>query len=206
VTVPTTEGDERRARDLPAPVLTITPGAGSARSPVAVDHAPDRQRLPVARRKVNRDEQVEVLVTPASRLNASPLDDPGGHRSDQSGALGGREEATRKQKTLVRVTPTDERLRPDDAGMPEIYDRLVVQDEFASTFGLARLGCQDELLAGVALRAAVESRSGRHPGSTSGGTHRGAFEISSPSGRVELSAGAWSRRATPGRPDGRVEE
>ena len=111
--------------------------------------------LQAAGRDVDRDHQVRGDVLPGRELGDRGIQDPPGHRLDQAGQLGRRDEGVRVEQAPGRVLPADQRLDRDHLAVGLADLRLVVQDQFVPLQGPAQLGDQGQLLGVVVVLLGV---------------------------------------------------
>ncbi len=78
---------------------------------------------------------VGVPGLPEAGLAHGLLEHPAAERHDQAGVLGERDEAVGAEHPVLRVAPADQRLRAVHAAVPEVDERLVLDEELAALQG-----------------------------------------------------------------------
>ena len=116
--------------------LGATPDAASSRATISIRAF----QAQAARREVDPDRPVaETIVAPAPLLAQRAAEHEPGERYDRGRALGGCDEAARRQAALPGMVPAQQGLEADHLERSDGDDRLVVEVELAALQGIAEI-------------------------------------------------------------------
>src|SRR4051812_19030695 len=95
---------------------------------------------------------------------ARHFEDPLADRYDHSGFFGNLYERVRRDQTVQRMSPADQRLKFADAAIDEVYDRLIKDIEFISFDGVSEIGLKLQHIQIVSMHFPVKDLVSRFSG------------------------------------------